>query len=174
MHGPGEPRGGADGATLTIAVPLLPGQSEAWRRVVQELQESWRAEFVAAYRRWGIRRLALWLAPSRPGDLVVIQLELAEDLKDAEERFARSRQPFDRWIAERAYELHGVDLRTGVARYQAELLGLWPEPAPPAAGGPLTVPGAGMIPGSDAPAPARPKRRRRKQQECDHNSRWRP
>ncbi|MDB5074856.1 MAG: hypothetical protein JWO42_1035, partial [Chloroflexi bacterium] len=79
---------------------------------------------------------------------------------------ARSRQPFDRWIAERAYELHGVDLRTGVARYQAELLGLWPEPEPaqPVPGGPLMVPGAGMIPGSDTPAPARRKRGGRKQQ----------
>jgi hypothetical protein len=165
MRGPGEPQGGADGAPLTIAVPLLPGQSEAWRRVVQELQESRRADFAAAYRRWGIRHLALWLAPARPGDLVVVQVELTKDLKDAEERFARSRQPFDLWIAERARELHGVDLRTGVARYQAELLGLWPGPELPEAGGPLTVLGAGRLPDSDAPAVTRRKRGGRKQLE---------
>ena len=135
MLAQGEPRWDADGTPLTLVLPLLPGQSEAWRRFLQELQASRRADFDAAYGRWGLRSLALWLAPGRPGDLVVVQVELAGALADAEERFARSQQPFDQWITERARELHGVDLRTGVARYRAELLGLWPEQAPPAEDG---------------------------------------
>jgi hypothetical protein len=140
MQDPGESRWIADAASLTLVLPLLPGQSEAWRRFLQELQVSRRADFDAACRRWGLRTLTLWLAPARPGDLVVAQLALAADLADAEERFAHSRQPFDRWIAERARELHGVDLRSGVARYRAELLEVWPEHTPPADGGLLTVP----------------------------------
>src|SRR5208283_2435360 len=33
----------------------------------------------------------------------------------------------DRWFAEQARTLHGVDLRRGVRRYRAELLAVWPE-----------------------------------------------
>ena len=137
-----EPRAGADGAPVTIVLPLLPGQSEPWRRFLQELQASQRSAFDLACRRWGIRSLTLRLASGRAGDLVVVQVVLATDLADAEERFARSRQPFDRLIAERARALHGVDLRHGVARYCTELLAVWPEQEPPAAGGlPMTTAG---------------------------------
>jgi hypothetical protein len=124
-HDPREPRREGEAAKLTIVLRILPGQSEAWRRFLQELQESRREDFDAACRRWGIRYLAIWLAPARPGDLVVAQVELAEDLADAAERFARSRQPFDQWIEERVRELHGVDLNHGVARYRAEFMGIW-------------------------------------------------
>ena len=127
MQDPGQPRRDGHEAPLTLVLPLRPGQSEAWRRFLQELQASRHADFDAACRRWGLRSLALWLAPARPGDLVVAQLRLVGALADAEERFARSRQPFDRWITERVRELHGLDLRTGVARYWAELLGVWPQ-----------------------------------------------
>lgn len=130
-----EPLAGAGGAPLTIVLPLLPGQSEPWRRFLQELQASRRAAFDLACRRWGIRSLTLWLTSARAGDHVVAQVVLATDLADAEERFARSRLPFDLWIAERARALHGVDLRHGVARYRTELLAVWPEQAPPAGGG---------------------------------------
>jgi hypothetical protein len=116
-------------AKVTIVRAILPGQSEAWRRFVQELQESRRADFGLACQRWGIRSLAVWLAPARPGDLVVAQVEVAEELADTEERFARSRQPFDQWIRERVRELHGVDLDDGVAQCRAELVAVWPEAA---------------------------------------------
>jgi len=126
MQHPREPHQDGNEAQLTIVVPVRPGQSEAWRRLIQELQQSRREDFDEAYRRWGVRSLRIWLAPSRPGDLVVAQLELAEDLADAEEQFARSREPFDQWITERARELHAVELRNGVTRYRAELIAVWP------------------------------------------------
>ena len=130
MHELDEPRAGMP---AMIVLPLLPGQSEAWRRFLQELQGSRRAEFDAACRMWGIRSLALWLALSRTADLVVVQVALAGDLPEAEEQFAPSKQPFDRWITERARELHGLDLRHAFTRYRAERLGVWPERAPLAA-----------------------------------------
>jgi hypothetical protein len=131
MHDPREPHQDGNETQLTIVLPVRPGQSEAWRRLIQELQQSRREDFDAAYRRWGVRSLTIWLAPSRPGDLVVAQVKLAEDLADAEEQLARSREPFDQWITERARELHGVDLSNGVARYRAELIGVWPEQTTP-------------------------------------------
>jgi len=55
-------------------------------------------------------------------------------------------------------ELHGVDLRDGVARHRAKLIGVWPVPAPPAEGGHPSVPCTGWAPGTAAPAWARRKK----------------
>jgi hypothetical protein len=137
-----ESRLGSDGTPLTMVLPLLPGQSEPWRRFLQELQASRRTACDMACQRWGIRSLALWLTAGHAGDLVVAQLVLATDLAEVEERFARSQEPFDRWFAEQARVLHGVDLRHGMGRYRAELLAEWPEDAPAAAPGlPMTPAG---------------------------------
>jgi hypothetical protein len=134
MHHPPVPQWATEMAKLTLVLPLRPGQSEPFRRFVQELQVSRRLDFQAACRRWGVGSMAIWLAPARPGDLVVAQFVLAADLADAEQRFACSQLPFDLWIKQRVRELHGVDLNTGLARYRAEILGVWQEPDPPAPG----------------------------------------
>lgn len=46
-------------SVVAIAILLLPGKSEAWRRWVQELQSSRQAEYMAGLRRWGISTRAL-------------------------------------------------------------------------------------------------------------------
>ena len=130
------PGHGWDEVPLTLVVPQLPGQGEAWRRLVQELQGSRRADFAAACQRWGLSALALWLVPARPAELAADRAEAG----DAAARLARSRQPFDVWLREQVRALHGVDLSHGVARYRAECLALWPEEAPPAEGGPPAGP----------------------------------
>lgn len=124
-------RGGSE-PELMIVLPLLPGRSEAWRRFQQELQESRRADFESVCRRWGIRRLEVWLASSGSGDMVLVQIALVTDVADVEQRFASSQQPFDRWIKERVRELHGMDLNDGIARYQAEPIRVWSAQMPPA------------------------------------------
>jgi hypothetical protein len=124
MHEPGE-LGGGEATKQTIVLPVRPGQSEAWRRFIQELQESRCKDFDAACRRWGIRSLAIWLAPGRPADLVVAQLEVAESLEDTDERFMSSQEPFDQWLKERAHEIHGVDLSNRIPIFRAEPMGVW-------------------------------------------------
>ena len=114
---------------MNVVLPVRPGQSEPYRRFLQELQGSRREDFAAFRQRWGLRSLAIWLAPARAGGVVVAQVELAGDLAAFAAGFARSTHPFDRWLAERFRELHGVDLGDGVARYRAELLGAWAAPA---------------------------------------------
>ena len=116
--------GATEGAKLTFVLPIRPGQSEPYRRFLQELKASRRVDFEAACRRWGLGSVAIWLAQGRGGDLAVIQLRLAADLADAAERFALSQRPFDLWIKERMRELHGVDPNSFI-RYRAELLEVW-------------------------------------------------
>ncbi len=118
------------GCEVTLALPVIPGQSEAYRRFVQELQGTRHDAFVAACRRWGVVGLSLWLAPHRPGDVVLARLALEADLGDFEARLAASVDPFDWWIKARLRELHGVDLRYGVSRYLVEALGQWLGPIP--------------------------------------------
>ena len=115
---------------VTLALPVVPGQSEAYRRFIQERQETRRDEFVEACRRSKIERLTVWLAPRRSGDVVLARVELAADLMDVEGSFALSPDAFDQRIRVRARELHGVDLGYGVADYRAGLLGRWPSADP--------------------------------------------
>lgn len=128
-----DPQPELDATPLTVVLPLLPGQSEPWRRFLQELHTSRHTAFDMARQRWGLQSLTLWLTAGQAGAVVVAQVVLATDLADVEERFARAQAPFDRWFAEQASMLHGVDLRRGVRRYCAELLAVWPEDAPAAA-----------------------------------------
>ena len=114
--------------TVTLALPIVSGQSEAYRRFVQELQGSRRDDFVAAWRRWGIVDLTLWLAPGRTGDVALARLTLATELVDVEARLAAANGPFDQWFTARIRDLHGVDLSYGVARYLVESLGQWSLP----------------------------------------------
>jgi hypothetical protein len=113
---------------MNVVLPIRPGQAEPYRRFLQELQGSRREDFAAFRQRWGLRSLAIWLAPARAGGVAVVQVELAENLATVAATFARSPHPFDRWLAERVGELHGVDLGDGIARYRAELLGAWAPP----------------------------------------------
>jgi hypothetical protein len=117
-------QGATEVAKLIFVLPIRPGRSEPYRRFLQELKASRRVDFEAACRRWGICCVAIWLAQGRGGDLAVIQLRLAADLAEAEERFALSQLPFDMWIKERVRELHDVDPNS-LIRYQAELLEVW-------------------------------------------------
>ena len=113
---------------VVLALPVIPGRTEAYRRFVQELQGSRRAAFVAACHRWGIAGMALALAPHRPGDVILAYIVLARDLGDVEARLAVADDPFDRWLKARVRELHGVDLSYGLSRYLVDAVGRWPEP----------------------------------------------
>lgn len=131
MHNHREAREASEATKLTLVLPILPGQSEPYRRFLQELKESRYADFRAACGRWGIRSAKVWLAPAPPtagpgaGDLSVIQLCPTGNCADIGERFGRSQLPFDLWFKERVRELHGVEGYMGFARNRAELLEVW-------------------------------------------------
>ncbi len=122
---------------LTLVLPILPGQSEPYRRFLQELKESRCSDFEAACQRWGISYATVWLAPALPnagtgtwklpglGDMAMIQFRPTADYADIHERFAHSHLPFDYWFKGRVREFHGVDFSTGLGRYRAELLAVW-------------------------------------------------
>jgi LmbE family N-acetylglucosaminyl deacetylase len=97
-------------ALTAIAVPILPGKTEAWHRFVAELKGPRRAEYRAARRRLGVRE-RIFLQQSPQGDLVIITVEGA-DLVAAFSAFIGLRDPFTLWFLEQMRELHGYDLHT--------------------------------------------------------------
>ena len=93
---------------VTMAIPIVSGKTEAWRRFVDELNGPRRAEFEASRRRMGVRERT-FLQQTPMGDLVIVTLE-GDDAEHAFQRFVSADDEFTRWFVAQAKDLHGVDL----------------------------------------------------------------
>ena len=101
--------------TIAFTVPLLPGKTEADRREMRSCASGERAAgHAASRRRLGITREAVWIQPGPDGDRAVVVME-ADDVQRAFEGMATSDEPFDRWFAEHVLDVHGLDVREGIA-----------------------------------------------------------
>jgi hypothetical protein len=100
--------------TVCLAVPLLPGRTDADR---DAMASCWagerRADHAASRRRHGITRESVWIQATPGGDMAVILLE-ARDLGAALGGIATSSEPFDVWFREHVADVHGIDLAGGV------------------------------------------------------------
>ncbi len=105
--------------TTCVAVPILQGKLETWKRFVAELNGPRRAEHEASRRRMGIRREAAWLQEDPP--MCIVQID-ADDPARASRELAESNDPFDRWFREQVMEIHGLDFRQAAGVPQNRLL----------------------------------------------------
>jgi hypothetical protein len=96
-------------AMLAMAVPILPGQTERWRRFVGELEGGRREAYRANRQRLGIRERAFFQATPQ-GDLVTLVLE-GDDPAGAFTRFGAGDDEFTRWFVQEVQAIHGFDLR---------------------------------------------------------------
>lgn len=112
--------GVAESAELIIVIPMLPGKSEAWRRTMQELTGSRRADFDDALERWGIVTLSLYLASTCVGHVVVARLTSSDSPIDLQLRIGASREVFDRWLIGRISVFHGIELYGPATGHVAE------------------------------------------------------
>jgi hypothetical protein len=92
-----EDPGGARGAGLAFAVPLLPGKAEALRRWAREAYGSRRQELTESRQAFRQTREEVFLNSSPAGDLAVAYLE-GKDPVEANREFAASAAPYDRWF----------------------------------------------------------------------------
>ncbi len=95
-------------ALMAIAVPILPGKTEQWKRFVQELNGPRHGEYDASRRRRGVRERAL-LQRMPQGDLVIVTLE-GDDPEGAFRQFGQGKDEFTRWFVQQVKEIHGMDL----------------------------------------------------------------
>jgi hypothetical protein len=101
--------------SVALAVPLLPGQTDADRIALASCWVGTRKEaYQDARRRAGIIREAIWIQPGPDGDVAVVYLE-ADDLATALTILGTSAEPFDRWFRDHLRQVHGIALEEGVA-----------------------------------------------------------
>ena len=101
--------GSAQTTDICLAIPILPGQAEAWRRFIQELQGPQQLEWRAWCERARLRRLQVRLQMT-PQQTVVL---LRAGFKQAEgwpRSIITDKAPFDRWLREQILALHGIDI----------------------------------------------------------------
>lgn len=84
---------------ITFAVPILPGQTEAWKQAVQEMIGPRWSEFEESRRRMGLTREVVSLQQTPEGDYAVVCLE-GDDPSSVPGQYLNSDEPFDRWFAE--------------------------------------------------------------------------
>jgi len=95
-------------ALMAIAVPILPGKTEQWRRFVGELNGPRRVAYQASRRSLGIHERA-FLQSTPQGDVVVVTLEGANP-EEAFRQLGSGSDEFSRWFVQQVREIHGMDL----------------------------------------------------------------
>ncbi|TAK30098.1 MAG: hypothetical protein EPO21_19725 [Chloroflexota bacterium] len=95
-------------ALMAIAVPILPGKTEQWKRFVDELNGPRRAEFEESRCCLGVHERA-FLQTSPHGDMVIVTLE-GPNPEEAFRQFGTGTDDFTRWFVQQVKEIHGMDL----------------------------------------------------------------
>jgi Family of unknown function (DUF6176) len=93
---------------MAVAFPILPGKTAEWRTWMEELNGSRSEEFIDSRRRAGVHERT-FLQSTPMGDLVIVTLE-GDDPGRAFGKMMSADDAFTKWFAERAKEIHGVDL----------------------------------------------------------------
>jgi hypothetical protein len=92
---------------LGVAAPILPGQMERWRSMVDELRR--RAdEHRASMKDKGLEREDVWLQETPHGSTVILYLE-GDDPASYMGKVFQSDSDFDHWFAGELAAIHGVD-----------------------------------------------------------------
>ena len=110
--------------TLTIVLPLLKGQQEAWRRFCQALQGAHCCEYAAWRERMGITQEEVWLSQTLQMDLIRIHLEVEHPERVVSD-LIESHHPFNRWLRQHLGELHELDLAQLASASAHELIFAW-------------------------------------------------
>ena len=95
-------------ALTAMAIPILPGKTEQWKRFADELTGARQREYQASRRGMGVHERT-FLEPTPNGDLVVVTLE-GEDPVGSFRKFASGQDEFTQWFLQQSKEIHGLDL----------------------------------------------------------------
>lgn len=96
-------------STFAVAIPILPGKTEEWRRIVQEATGPRRAEVDAMHRQLNVGQ-ANWILQATPnGDVAIVILQ-GEGASEAFAKLGQSNQPFDVWFREKIGATYGLNL----------------------------------------------------------------
>jgi hypothetical protein len=94
-----------------FALPIRPGQADAARAFLGELEGGRRAQYAASERRLGLTK-EVWAIQATPQGHQFVVYFAGRDIGAAFGQFAASRDAFDEWFKERVRATTGVDLDT--------------------------------------------------------------
>jgi hypothetical protein len=94
--------------SFAFVFPVLPGKAEQARLFGKEIAGPRASEMDASRRPLGVTREAVWVNETPMGDIGIVLIE-AEDVAEANRRFAESTEPFDVWFKETILDFSGVD-----------------------------------------------------------------
>ena len=104
-----------------FALPILPGQTDAARAFLGELEGERKGQYASSQGRLGLTK-EVWAIQSGPqGDLYVVYFAGA-DVGRAFRQFAASEDAFDRWFKEQVRATTGADLNTPPPGPMSEIL----------------------------------------------------
>lgn len=94
-------------ATAT-ALPVLPGKTNEWKKVVNEATGARRAELDEMHRRMNLTNTYWFLQQTPNGDIAIVVLE-GEGAPTALANWAKSNQPFEVWFRDAIGATYGID-----------------------------------------------------------------
>lgn len=91
-----------------IAIPILPGKTEMWRKFTNELKGNRKKEFNESRKQLNVHERTFYQQTPN-GDLVIVTLEGDEPEKFMQS-FAQRNDEFSKWFLQNVKEVHGFDL----------------------------------------------------------------
>jgi hypothetical protein len=110
--------------TIIFAAPILPGQSEVCRRLLQEMIEFRRPQYEESRRRLGVRGEQVWIAETGNCNVAVIAVVAAQPER-VMIQLATSNLAFDCWYREQLLAWQGFDMTKPLSRASPELVLEW-------------------------------------------------
>jgi hypothetical protein len=95
-------------SSVAVALPILPGKTPDWLRLIDEVTVKRRDEIDAFHRRFGLTHVHWYLNQTPGGDLAIVVLE-GPDAAGTFQQWGASQDPFDLWFKREVGALYGID-----------------------------------------------------------------
>src|SRR4051812_14303038 len=105
---------------FAIAVPILPGKTEHFKKFTDALRTTRNEEFVQSRNQLNVHERT-FLQHTPMGDMIVVTLE-GENPQAAFTNFAQANNEFTKWFTKEVKEIHGIDLTNPPAGSLPELI----------------------------------------------------
>ena len=93
---------------LALAIPILAGKTEQFKKFTSELKTTYKNEFNASRKALEVQERTFFQSTPM-GDMVIVTLQ-GENPQAAFEKFGQKTDAFTKWFVSQAKEIHGIDL----------------------------------------------------------------
>ena len=107
--------------SLIMALPILPGKTEAVKTMFRKVKEQKWADYEGVQKRQGIEKERDFLQITPQGDFLLIYIE-SKDIQKTFDTFTTSKDPFDLWYMDEMKKNTGVDFSQPSSEALPELL----------------------------------------------------